>query len=642
MGYLKDFGNTLNYSDSRPYFDNIKKDGILQFLHLYKKFKSLETTSQLWGDELEYHIINIDPETGKVRVKLIAAEIIEKINNDTFEAQFEYGKWMIEAVPKKPYDIVCNPDPVLQNITARRKTIQKALEPNDFILSTPVFGQLGLGDYFISPANKEKEGRSLQIKSVDSASTDEEEKREFTAEQSGIQSSVVLNGKQKREANEVSNSMFIDDEIINAHPRFPTLTRNLRMRRGEPACIKIPIYEDVNTSFQATEEEPFPGFIYMDAMAFGMGNGCLQQTFAAKNVSNARYLTDQLAIISPLVLALSAGSPIFKGKLAATDTRWSSIAQSVDDRTTEERDPESKQYIPKSRYDSISYYISDSPAFKKEYNDVKFRVNESIMKYAEEQAKAMGVEIDETLLNHLGFLFVRDPMVIFKDKIEVDNEANTNHFENFQSTNWNSVRFKPPPSFTSEIGWRVELRTAELQIKDIENASLDLFALLIVRMIQKFNLNFYIPMSKLNENFERALQQNAVVRQKFWFRKSNVPESPDEYIELTLAEFIKGKSGVYKGLLEWMKEFFGKCCKCPEDYFTRSFDQFLLKYIVNRAEGTTPTNAQWIRSFVLNHPAYKKDSIVSEQIFKDLTNAMLKISNEEKDYSDFVKPEKSE
>ena len=144
---------------------------------------------------------------------------------------------------------------------------------------------------------------------------------------------------------------------------------------------------------------------------------------------------------------------IFKGKVAETDTRWSAIAQSVDDRTPEERDPSSESYIPKSRYDSISYYISDSAALKPEYNDVKFRTNIEAAKFAKEQAKELGVDIDDKLLNHLGYLFVRDPMIIFNDKINVDNETNTNHFENFQSTNWNSVRFKPPPSFASEIGW---------------------------------------------------------------------------------------------------------------------------------------------------------------------------------------------
>ena len=36
-------------------------------------------------------------------------------------------------------------------------------------------------------------------------------------------------------------------------------------------------------------------------------------------------------------LAMSAASPIYRGYLADIDTRWTVIAQSVDDRTKEER-----------------------------------------------------------------------------------------------------------------------------------------------------------------------------------------------------------------------------------------------------------------------------------------------------------------
>jgi len=61
-----------------------------------------------------------------------------------------------------------------------------------------------------------------------------------------------------------------------------------------------------------------------------------------------------MAIFSPLFLALTASSPIFRGRLAAVDTRWEVIAASVDCRNEQERDPTSEKYIPKSRYDSIS------------------------------------------------------------------------------------------------------------------------------------------------------------------------------------------------------------------------------------------------------------------------------------------------
>lgn len=77
--------------------------------------------------------------------------------------------------------------------------------------------------------------------------------------------------------------------------------------------------------------------IYMDAMAFGMGSSCLQVTFQACSVEQARRLYDQLTPVTPLMLALSASSPIYRGFLADVDARWDVIVGSVDDRTPEER-----------------------------------------------------------------------------------------------------------------------------------------------------------------------------------------------------------------------------------------------------------------------------------------------------------------
>lgn len=86
--------------------------------------------------------------------------------------------------------------------------------------------------------------------------------------------------------------------------------------------------------------------------------------------------------------------------------------------------------------------------------------------------------VDEILARHVAFLFIRDPMVIFRDRLlrdvqegeggeeeavrqlEADGERDwaeddgrryttTEDFENLQSTNWNSVRFKPPPRMKS-------------------------------------------------------------------------------------------------------------------------------------------------------------------------------------------------
>eukprot|EP00953_Heterococcus_sp_UTEX-ZZ885_P041645 21233-Heterococcus_DN1.PRE.2 len=63
-------------------------------------------------------------------------------------------------------------------------------------------------------------------------------------------------------------------------------------------------------------------------MAFGMGCCCLQLTFQARDVGESRYMYDQLAVLSPIMLALSAATPIFRGRLADTDVRWDVISAS--------------------------------------------------------------------------------------------------------------------------------------------------------------------------------------------------------------------------------------------------------------------------------------------------------------------------
>lgn len=149
-------------------------------------------------------------------------------------------------------------------------------------------------------------------------------------------------------------SQFLPDEIANPHIRFPTLAANIRSRRGRKVEINVPIFKDENTD--APFKDPTIDYdlhkwpedddvrngaakddhIYMDAMAFGMGSCCLQITFQAKNITEGRRLYDQLSPLGPVMLALTAATPIYKGFLADTDVRWEQISRAVDDRTPEE------------------------------------------------------------------------------------------------------------------------------------------------------------------------------------------------------------------------------------------------------------------------------------------------------------------
>ena len=81
------------------------------------------------------------------------------------------------------------------------------------------------------------------------------------------------------------------------------------------------------------------------------------------------------------------------------------------------------------------------------------------------------------------------------------------------------MRFKPPPP-GSNIGWRVEFRSMEVQATDFENAAYSVFIVLLTRAILSFGLDFYIPISKVDENMKRAHVRNAAREGKFYFKKN--------------------------------------------------------------------------------------------------------------------------
>lgn len=195
-------------------------------------------------------------------------------------------------------------------ITFRREIAKAHMAPNEYPITLTTFPRLGTRDDYISPYYPPS-GPALR-------------------------------------------SQFVPDEIANPHIRFPTLAANIRARRGRKVEINVPIFKDKNTP------EPFndptvdynlhnwpedddvrrgaakEGHVYMDAMAFGMGSCCLQITFQAKNMTEGRRLYDQLSPLGPIMLALTAATPIYKGFLVDTDVRWNQISRAVDCRTPEE------------------------------------------------------------------------------------------------------------------------------------------------------------------------------------------------------------------------------------------------------------------------------------------------------------------
>lgn len=241
----------------------------------------------------------------------------------------------------------------------------------------------------------------------------------------------------------ITRSYFFPDEaIFKGHPRFRTLSGNIRQRKSnKKVSIDVPVYVDEKTPrpFKdvAARELARDNSIHMDATGFGMGCCCLQVTFQAESIDEARHLYDQLAPITPIMLALTAASPVWRGLLSAVDSRWNVISSSVDDRTQDEL-----ARIHKSRYDSIDSYLS--PAGDR-YNDIELVMNEQAL----DELQAHGV--DPILARHVAHLFIRESLVLFKERVDkfsgdpsLPND-DMDFFENIQSTNWQTMRFKPPP-----------------------------------------------------------------------------------------------------------------------------------------------------------------------------------------------------
>jgi len=561
----------------------------------------------------------------------------------------EFGRFMLETTPGKPWGIefkeLLNVEPNMKlrcvnilpylfhtkfNLIKCRRCIAKDhMLPNEFPITLTTFPRLGSPGVFTEP-------------------------------------SYPVSGPKLR-------SQFVPDEIANPHIRFPTLAANIRSRRGRKVQVNVPVFRDENTPWpwkdptvnydlhQWPEDDDVrngaapDNFIHMDAMAFGMGSCCLQITFQAKNLNEGRQMYDQLSPLGPILLALTAATPIYKGFLADTDVRWNQISKAVDDRTPEELGEKplktSRWRIPKSRYASNSTYISEDSRLRPEYLDPNLVIDPEI------KQQLLDGGMDDRLATHFAHLFIRDPIVIFNEDLEVLDLSKTDHFENIQSTNWQHMRFKPPPADNS-IGWRVEFRPMEIQITDFENAAFSVFMVLITRAILSFDLNFYIPITRVDENMETAHKRDAVLNDKFWFRRNlfpaqraarggsgasspagsrtnSRPPSPvgpveDEYRLMSVNEIINGTA--YAGGSEGEDEFPG-LIPLVESYLdsvnvdvtTRCQLATYLDLIRKRASGELWTAARWIRKVVAEHPEYKKDSVVSEEITKDLVGKVISI-----------------
>ncbi|KAF7684403.1 Glutamate--cysteine ligase catalytic subunit [Astathelohania contejeani] len=623
MGLLKPV-NCLEWHEIKKHTQALKRTGTRQFIRVYNQLKRTFAQHFVWGEEIEVMLCAYQD---GYKLLLCAEKIIEELSAMEDKPGLfmpEFAGYMVETTPKEPYSSSFSElIRVEKNIIARLSAINEVVSriaPGGFVLPMTLFPILGSDKSFIDEC----------LSSPDLA---------------------LFNywDRGKNLSYSVTQSKYFPDNAITQHPRFLSFVTNIIKRRGRTLEGYIPTINGDS--------------ILIDSMGQGMGCCCLQVTLQASLMSEARNIYDQMAALCPLLLRLTRATPFAQGKLLTTDTRWDMLSMSVDCRTDLERgakayvlDPSAP--IPKSRFSSVDLYLAQSELNRPEYNDLNVPINEKAYK----QLIAGGV--DEPMARHIASLFVRDPILIYEDSLEriypeeinikkgkiiiqknkliirdgkkekilsrrgkiiirkgcivVDPgwEGNTEEFENIQSSNWRSMRFKLPVAHTHHGGWKIEVRPMEVQPTAFENASFVVFTVLLSRTIIAYSLNFYMPLSLVDENFRRANEHSSTV---FYYRENINDRGAAVIKEGTIDEICNGK-GDYPGIIPMITRF-------VSEFGDNTVDKYL-DFIKGKSNGTYKSVSEWIRDFVVCHSMYKGDGIISREISDDLISSIKKISEE--------------
>eukprot|EP01084_Bolivina_argentea_P241701 405675_1 len=109
-------GKVLPWNESLRKLLYVRRHGVKQFINRYHDAKGIRNDDPFWGDEVEYAILRSDKLNKRVSLSLRAPEVLEDLRAKEVAAAHarkneeegciwhpEYGAWMIEGTPLKPY-----------------------------------------------------------------------------------------------------------------------------------------------------------------------------------------------------------------------------------------------------------------------------------------------------------------------------------------------------------------------------------------------------------------------------------------------------------------------------------------------------------------------------------------------------------
>ncbi|RKO92617.1 hypothetical protein BDK51DRAFT_52133 [Blyttiomyces helicus] len=157
MGLLT-LGTPMPWLEAKTHANHVRTHGIIQFLNIWNRIKTRRKDHLLWGDEVEYIVVSYDEKGNKVKLSLKAHDALRKL--EEWEAAAlakgetpgsswkpEFGRYMLEGTPGAPYGSTLKDLLLVEDDMKRRRALaQSFLHPNEAVLTLVNFPLLGCPD----------------------------------------------------------------------------------------------------------------------------------------------------------------------------------------------------------------------------------------------------------------------------------------------------------------------------------------------------------------------------------------------------------------------------------------------------------------------------------------------------------------
>ena len=160
-------GTPLDWPDALDRLAYVREHGIDQFIEMWRRSQTLKRDDDLlWGDEVEYAILRVTDKQAKISLRgpeirdaLATKEEAHSYRTEGCAWHPEYGRWMVEGTPSRPYGgyaaDLCR---VERNMRLRRRRLLSELDEDEICPTLVTFPGFGVGDFCDGCAELEPNG----------------------------------------------------------------------------------------------------------------------------------------------------------------------------------------------------------------------------------------------------------------------------------------------------------------------------------------------------------------------------------------------------------------------------------------------------------------------------------------------------